>query len=243
MSEFFGFIKKKYKVVSNHKCFWFSLFISFCILVGGVVAVFYASQFNDTFFYPPVGDLILDNIDTYDLSFWFTYGVYMLIGFIFLYVILLVPERLPFVFKTYGLLLFVRAIFILLTNFGPPVGFFYGAGAPADNYLLQNFLFRNDLFFSGHVALPFIGYLLLRGTNRVVELIILIGSFVMAVTVLLMHVHYSIDVFAAFFITYGVYSLSNEVFGRINERIFGWRGFCCEHKGSEVILKTSDKNK
>jgi hypothetical protein len=37
-------------------------------------------------------------------------------------------------------------------------------------------------------------------------------SIILASTVLLMHVHYSIDVAAAYFITYGVYVLGNKMF-------------------------------
>jgi hypothetical protein len=38
----------------------------------------------------------------------------------------------------------------------------------------------------------------------------LVSSIILAITVLLMHVHYSIDVLSAYFITYGVYKLSEN---------------------------------
>ena len=53
----------------------------------------------------------------------------------------------------------------------------------------------------------------------------------MAATVLFMHVHYSIDVFAAFFIAYGVYAFSDKVFNHLNLRFYkkiklhGWSAF------------------
>ena len=59
----------------------------------------------------------------------------------------------------------------------------------------------------------------------------LIGSLIMGVTVLLMHVHYSIDVFSAFFISYGVYTFSNMIFNQLNVRFkkilekYGWKRF------------------
>jgi hypothetical protein len=40
----------------------------------------------------------------------------------------------------------------------------------------------------------------------------LVMSLVLATTALLMHVHYSIDVFSAFFITYGTYHLGEWLF-------------------------------
>jgi hypothetical protein len=39
------------------------------------------------------------------------------------------------------------------------------------------------------------------------------ASIVLAITVLLMHVHYSIDVASAYFITYGVYKVGDQLFG------------------------------
>lgn len=229
MFEFFRSVKMRYIAVSKQKYFWTAAIISAGILFGGYLVNFYASEFNDTFIYPSVGDSILDNIPTYNLEFLYVSGIYLLIIIILFYAFLLVPERGPFVLKTYGILLFVRGVFILLTNYGPPDGSFYTNGVVPWSSIMQRFLFKNDLFFSGHVAIPFLAFLLFRGTNKFFELFLLLGSFVMGVTVLLMHVHYSIDVFAAYFITYGVYALSNEIFVRINERFFGWQGFCCEH--------------
>ena len=38
----------------------------------------------------------------------------------------------------------------------------------------------------------------------------LASSIILGITVLLMHVHYSIDVFSAYFIVYGIYVLGNK---------------------------------
>jgi len=242
MLNFFRSVKNRYKIIIGQKYFFVALLVSSAMLLGGYLVNFYASEFNDTFLYPPIGDSILDNIPTYNLEFLYVWGIFLLLAIIVIYAFVFVPQRGLFVLKTYGILLFVRGIFIMLTNYGPPLGFFYNNGIVPGNYVMQKFLFKNDLFFSGHVAIPFLAYLLFRGTNKYVDLFLLFGSFVMAATVLLMHVHYSIDVFAAYFITYGVYAVSNEVFGMINEKYFGWRGFCCEHKGNADVIKIADKH-
>ncbi len=74
--------------------------------------------------------------------------------------------------------------------------------------------FKNDLFFSGHTAVPFLGFLLFK--NRKVKYTFLGASIIMAITVLLMHVHYSIDVFSAFFITYGTFKIGEWLFKKMD---------------------------
>jgi membrane-associated phospholipid phosphatase len=48
--------------------------------------------------------------------------------------------------------------------------------------------------------------------NRLLRYIFLCASVVFGVVVLLGHLHYSIDVFAAFFITYGIYQIATKLF-------------------------------
>jgi membrane-associated phospholipid phosphatase len=62
-----------------------------------------------------------------------------------------------------------------------------------------------DLFFSGHTATLFI--LFLVSEKKVYKTIFLISTVAVAVAVLLQHVHYTIDVFAAVFFTYACYKL------------------------------------
>jgi cell division protein FtsW (lipid II flippase) len=81
--------------------------------------------------------------------------------------------------------------------------------------------FQNDLFFSGHTAVPFLGFLLFKDSN--IRYFFLISSIVLGATVLFMHIHYSIDVFSAFFITFGTFKLGEHVFKKIDERKYGAR--------------------
>ncbi|MBD3360385.1 hypothetical protein GF366_01130, partial [Candidatus Peregrinibacteria bacterium] len=112
-------------------------------------------------------------------------------------------------------------------NIGPP----NGALLVNDIFLkgghLSKLFFENDLFFSGHTAVPFLAFLVFK-ESKIFKWVMFAGSILMAITVLLMHVHYSIDVFAAFFITYGIYSISNKIFRDLNIRfkrrvtLLGW---------------------
>ena len=60
--------------------------------------------------------------------------------------------------------------------------------------------FTKDLFFSGHVSFAFLGYLLLR-KEKIIGYLLLASSIFMSFAVLAMHLHYTIDVVAAFFFT------------------------------------------
>ncbi|MCL5009147.1 MAG: hypothetical protein M1400_02270, partial [Patescibacteria group bacterium] len=51
-----------------------------------------------------------------------------------------------------------------------------------------------------------------RGVDRLLRYVFLAASVVFGAAVLLGHLHYSIDVFSAFFITYGIYRIAVKIF-------------------------------
>jgi membrane-associated phospholipid phosphatase len=108
-------------------------------------------------------------------------------------------------------LVMVRSFFITLTHLK----------IPADAIIVEfpkiyDFVaFNNDLFFSGHTAIAFLGFLLFI-KQKTLRIFFLISTVVMAITVLFMHVHYSIDVFASLFITYGSYKIGEMFFKEID---------------------------
>lgn len=105
----------------------------------------------------------------------------------------------------------VRSIFMCFTHLSTPSD----ASTFTVPYLVSFFTFQNDLFFSGHTAVAFLGFLLFR-QNKKLKYFFLITSISMGIIVLLMHVHYSIDVFSAFFIAYGTFRVGEWFFKKIN---------------------------
>lgn len=161
-----------------------------------------------------VPDLFLDALPVVDLRYLYFFGMMTIIGLLFFYLVLWRPDLLPFGLKVFALVFMVRTVFIALTHLGPPEGFLIPRLSDDYNFWpFQQMLHFNDLFFSGHVAYAFMAALLVRH-HKGLFYFFLISSVVMLFTVLLMRIHYSIDVFAAYFIAYGVYAAAFRFFGK-----------------------------
>jgi PAP2 superfamily C-terminal len=73
-------------------------------------------------------------------------------------------------------------------------------------------MLTKDLFFSGHTATLFLLHLLME--KKIAKRIFLVLTFVIALSVILQHVHYFIDVFAAPFFTFGCFSIVKNIRGK-----------------------------
>ncbi len=162
-----------------------------------------------------VPDLILDRLPTIDLSFLFTYGYMALIVGMFLYPLWGRPRMLHVVAIQFSLLLILRSLFMMFMHVSTP------ADSVAVHFpgLFSRFYFENDMFFSGHTAMPFLGFYLFRPHR--LRYVYLGGSMIMGIVALLMHVHYSIDVFAAFFMTYCSYQMGNALLRKLDPAYYG----------------------
>jgi membrane-associated phospholipid phosphatase len=114
------------------------------------------------------------------------------------------PKRLIFTLQLYTLMVTVRIIAMYLVPLDPPLKMIT-LNDPFVQFFGTGQTLTKDLFFSGHTATLFI--LFLVSENRKFKLVFLITTIAIAVLVLLQHVHYSIDVFAAIFFTYACYKL------------------------------------
>ena len=150
-----------------------------------------------------VPDLILDNTPTINLGFIYVFSILIITLTIFVYPLIFKIKYLPYVIAQFSLLSILRSFFIALTHLNiPQNAAIYSA--PAWFGLIDP---QNALFFSGHVAFSFLGFLLFR--KEKISIFFLLATVLLGIVVLLMHVHYSIDVFAALFIAYGSYKLGN----------------------------------
>ncbi len=189
---------KDWKIeISEYK--YLILISIFCLILSAIMTIF-ASTYVDRINVVAVPDLILDNIPVINLNILFSYSFVTLLVLLTTYVVFFRVKEFHKAALLFSLLVLTRSIFITLTHLGAPPEALLGGNAPG---IYQLFNFRNDLFFSGHAAMPFMAFLLFR--KEWIGKAFLILTIILSATVLLMHIHYSIDVFSAFFITYGVY--------------------------------------
>lgn len=161
-----------------------------------------------------VPDLILSYIPPINLNFIFVWLFIAVIAVLIVYPLVFKPNKIHYYFGMFGSFVLIRAIFITLTHLKTPAD-----AIPVSFPLYADKLFfLNDMFFSGHVGLPFLGFLIMRKENKTLGYFMLVSSIILVATSLLMHRHYSIDVFAAFFIVYGIYKIGNRFFDNENKK-------------------------
>jgi hypothetical protein len=204
-------ILQRYKVVLKDKNLIVSVLYGFLFLSISLVINYYASVYATMKASNTVTDLILNNIPIINFDTIYTQGFLLLVLFIS-FVLLHEPKRFPFALKTIALFILIRAIFITLTHLAPPPTDL--SGIEVDS-LSNKINFSADLFFSGHTGLPFLLALIFWDIPWL-KWTFLSLSIIFAFTVLLGHHHYSIDVFAAYFITHGIYKIAERFFERFD---------------------------
>jgi len=196
----------KKEISENKKVIFFS--IIFLIIANFSYQI--AGEYVDEVAGVQAQDIILDNIPTINLSFFYIYGGILILGLLIFYPLFFNVKKFHVSLSQLSLLLIIRSFFITLTHLKVPAD----AVEITIPKLYNLMTFNNDLFFSGHTALPFLGFLMFRKER--IGIFFLVLTFVMMITVLFMHFHYSIDVFAALFITYGSFKVGEWLFKGID---------------------------
>ncbi len=199
-----------YKYHFTNKSFLISFFTGFFLLGGSLFTQFMASNYATRTASDSVTDIVLSNIRVYEVDGIFVWGaVVLLIMGVFVCVRRI--NYMPFAMKSVALFTFTRSIFVTLTHISPfPTRVLISSDFFRDT--MFNGIFNgNDLFFSGHTGLPFL-LALIFWENKKLRFLFLGFSVLFAVVVLLGHLHYSIDVFAAYFITYTIFHICKFLF-------------------------------
>jgi len=154
-------------------------------------------------------DLFLDNLPVWNLSFVIVQGA-IIAAVLSIILFMSKPKYLIFGTKAVALFVIVRSFFLNLTHIGIYPHNDFGAHGIGSG-LYKSITFNGNFFFSGHTGLVFLLALIFWREKLWRRLYLALCIF-FAVTVLLAHVHYSIDVFAAPFITYGVFKIAERFF-------------------------------
>lgn len=204
-------------IYANHKDFWSKetavsflralLILCFALLIQNIAYYYVDYRVQGTW----VGDLFLNNLPAFNLDFFIVQWA-LILTLLVLALQLLYPRYLPFTLKALALFLIIRSFFITLTHLGADLHQIT-LNPETLGFGLYDFLYnsKNDYFFSGHTGASFLmGLIFWR--EKFWRYFFFASSFVMGASMLLSHMHYSIDVFAAPFITYAIFAMAKYFF-------------------------------
>jgi hypothetical protein len=196
----------EYKDFLRHFSNILTTLIAFVLFLGSLVVNYFASHYAYVKQGNPVTDILLDNLPVINMDGAFVYGTWFVVLFI-IFLLLNHPRKIPFVLKTMAIFIVVRSAFVVMTHLGPsPLN---TLSEPSE--IGRAFSMGADLFFSGHTGMPFL-FCLMFWENKTLRLLFFLISIMAAAGVLFGHIHYSIDVASAYFITHGIYLLSRRFF-------------------------------
>ena len=206
-----------WRVFHQHKGFWplarkRSMYVGLLLIVLALAVQITLGQFSARHAVSASGvhDVFLDNLPVVNLG--FVIVLWAIATWVLAWVLLILePRRLIFGTKAVALYIMCRAFFITLTH----VGAYPTAMSPGPENIgfsfYSLFTFQGNYFFSGHTAFPFLIALLFWDDTLWRRFFLFLTVFFGA-AVLLAHVHYSIDVFAAPFIVYGTFVIAARIF-------------------------------
>ncbi len=207
------------KIYLRHTHFWkkdtFLLFLgAVALLAAALLVQHFAYNYVDhhaqvTY----VGDLLLDNLPTINLDFFIVQGA-LILSFVVMMLCAIQPRYLLFSIKSLAFFIIVRSFFISLTHLGVSLHQIT-LNAQGVGFSIYDFLYnaKNDFFFSGHVGAPFL-FGLIFWKEALWRNFFFVAAGIFGVTMILAHMHYSIDVFAAPFITYSIFIISKKIFNK-----------------------------
>lgn len=202
-------IIERYRLSWVDRCFRFSAPVAIAAFIGALFVNFWAIKQATNRASASVTDIILSNIPVFEVDQLFVYGTFLVVA-VSVVMLTLNPKRIPFALYAVTLFILIRSAFTLMTHLGPPeVAYLSDFGAT-----INNSFFGADQFFSGHTGMPFLGALAFWGVDNRLKWFYLCSSVFFATIVLLGHIHYTIDVMSAFFITYGIYHIALWLFPR-----------------------------
>ena len=206
-------ISNEYKSCFTNRRFIISLVVGIIFLGVAFVVNYFASVYATDSASNYVNDIILSNIRVFDVDQIFVFGPFVfwaIVAFLCVHK----PQRIPFVLKSVALFVIIRAGFVTLTHIGP-----FPTQAPV-NYKSDWIWWLSqggDLFFSAHTGLPYLMALVFGATSKWMFYIFTAISIFFGAVVLLGHLHYSIDVASAYFITYSIYHVAIRWFRKDKE--------------------------
>jgi len=187
-----------------------SLCVAFLLLALALTFQYYSSAYSTRNSSRFVGDIFLDNLPVINMNAVIIDGALFMI-LVSVVLLLREPKYILFTLKAVAVFIAIRAFFVAVTH----LGIYPDQIIPDSSSFLDRLYLALNLqagyFFSAHTGLPFF-MALIFWNKRFWRYLYFILSGVFGAAVLLAHVHYSIDVFAAPFMAYSIFKLSEYLF-------------------------------
>ena len=193
-----------WKQALQNRYFAFGLVVSALLLAG--LAIFMPYFFSEVIASKPgipLNDVILNLLKPADWS-WVIFTLIYSSTLLTLATNCKKPEVMAQGLATYTIVTWLRMGTIYLFTLEAPKGLIFLMD-PFLSLLVYPDNFVKDLFFSGHVSTMTV--FILIEPNKLLRWIKIIAALAVAILILAQHVHYTLDVIAAPFFTYGVYRL------------------------------------
>jgi len=143
---------------------------------------------------------------------WFTFA--LIYGGVIIAVIYLInnPKLLVLTFFTYSVLVLLRIFAMYFLPLNPPTDMI-ALKDPFVDFFGGGKTLTKDLFFSGHTSLMFMLFLIIK--EKKLKRMFFYSTFLVGFSVLLQHVHYTIDVIVAPVFAYISYQIGIYLFNRM----------------------------
>lgn len=205
MTGFAGVIDEWQDIFSTNKTFRRKMIITLIILVLVIISLptffNYIEQRKGAYLH----DLILQHIPAADVSLLTFLIIWSMSGLVIIRCIQR-PSFALLMLMSFTLLCLARMVSITMVPLDPPDGLIR-LNDPLTSLVYggKDKFITKDLFFSGHTSNMFIMYLCLE--KRSDKIFALLASLLVAILVLIQHVHYTVDVLFAFIFTYLIFRI------------------------------------
>ena len=148
-------------------------------------------------------DPVLNLFNPIDLT-WLIFGLIYSSIIIAIFDLAKEPDKLLLAIQSYSLLVVFRLIVMYVTPLNAPVKIL-SLNDPIVQFFGSGQVLTRDLYFSGHTATLFLLFLFMK--KRILKLFFLCSTLVIGISVILQHVHYTVDVLTAPFFSYAAYRI------------------------------------
>ena len=162
-----------------------------------------------------IDDYLLTILPAKDVSLFLFMIMYGMIIFALVYTL---SKPLLFLkgIQTYLLVISVRLLCIFLVPLEPPLNVQLLSDPLMDNFLgASENPITKDLFFSGHTATAFLLYLLMD--RKLYRILFLLCTVLIGILLLIQHIHYTVDIVVAPFVTWVSYQLISRRFYKFRQ--------------------------